>query len=130
MDDTPRAFFEELRSGILKKRTGQIALAVVVAEAIWRLLNSITWYLVMPVIGRFLQGQTESVLLARSTGKPIPWENLFGSLLEFLFTVIVVFYLNRWINKKPRLSQVNTDVEYSIVGEPPDLSSESGPTQN
>jgi len=34
MDDTPRAFFEELRSGILKKRVGQIALAVVLAEAI------------------------------------------------------------------------------------------------
>lgn len=118
MDDTPQAFLEELRSGILKKRVGQIALAVVLAEAIWRLLNSFTWYFVMPVIGRFLQGQTESVLLQRSTGNPIPWENLFGSLLEFLFTVIAVFYLNRWIKKKPHLPQVITDVESGGVRPP------------
>jgi large-conductance mechanosensitive channel len=32
MDDTPRAFLEEFRSSILKKRVGQIALAVVLAE--------------------------------------------------------------------------------------------------
>ena len=34
MDDTPKAFLEELRTSVLKKRVGQIALAVVLAEAV------------------------------------------------------------------------------------------------
>ena len=83
MDDTPKAFLEELRSSLLRKRVGQIALAVVLAEAAWRLVSSLTWYLIIPLIARGLRGNTESVLFAGSTNRPFPWENLFGSLLEF-----------------------------------------------
>ncbi|MCU1268827.1 MAG: hypothetical protein JWN74_121 [Acidobacteriaceae bacterium] len=121
MDDTPKAFLEELRSSVLKKRVGQIALAVVLAQAGWRLLNSFTWFFIMPVISRFFSGQTESVLFPGTRGKPIPWENLFGSFLEFLLTVIVVFYMNRWISKKPQPTEVSTETEYTLVGEPQDL---------
>jgi len=102
MDDTPKAFFEELRSGLLKKRVGQIALAVVLAQAVWRLMSSLVWYLIIPVIGRSLEGHTESVLFESAAQRPFPWEALFGSLLEFVLTVVVVFYLNRWIHNKPR----------------------------
>jgi large-conductance mechanosensitive channel len=116
MDDTPRAFLEEFRSSILKKRVGQIALAVVLAEAVWRLLNAFTWFLIMPIIGGFIQWQNESVLFARSRG-PILWENLFGSLLEFLLTIILVFYANRWIHSKARSPEENAEPEYSLVGE-------------
>jgi large-conductance mechanosensitive channel len=117
MDETPKAFFEELRSSILKKRVGQIALAVVLAEAVWRLVNSLIWYLIIPLIGRSLNGHTESVLFESATRRPIPWENLFGSWLEFILIVIVVFYLNRWIHRKPQPATEEVVTEYSSVGE-------------
>jgi large-conductance mechanosensitive channel len=117
MDDTPKAFLEELRSSILKKRVGQIALAVVLAEAVWRLVTSLTWYLIIPLIGKSLDGHTESVLFETATRRPIPWENLFGSILEFVLTVIVVFYLNRWIHRKPLPETEETEPEYSSVAE-------------
>ena len=101
MDDNPKAFLEELRSGILKRRVGQIALAVVLAQAVFRLLNSITWYLIVPLIGRALNGHTESVLFEDATRNPLRWDTLFGAFLEFTLTVIFVFYLNRWIRKPP-----------------------------
>jgi len=118
MDDTPKAFLEELRVSVLKKRVGQIALAVVLAQAVWRFISSLTWYLIIPLIGRVLEGHTESVLFERATAHPIPWETLFGSLLELLLTVIVVFYMNRWIQQKSREAVVeDIATEYSLVGE-------------
>jgi large-conductance mechanosensitive channel len=99
MDDTPKGLLRELRSSILRKRIGQIALAVLLAEAALQFLNSLTWYLIIPVIGRALRGQTESVLFEKSTESPIRWETLFGSALLLTLTVIVVIFLNRWIER-------------------------------
>lgn len=118
MDETPKAFLEEFRSSILKKRVGQIALAVVLAEAVWRLVNSLTWYLIIPLIGKSFQGHTESVLFESATTHPITWENLFGSLMEFVLTLIIVFYLNRWVQRKPDpapAAEVTT--EFSSLGD-------------
>lgn len=118
MDETPKAFLEELRSSILKKRVGQIALAVVLAEAVWRLVNSVTWYLIIPLIGKSLRGHTESVLFESATTRPLPWENLFGSIMEFVLTVIVVFYLNRWVHRKPvPPAMTRVEMEYNSVGQ-------------
>jgi large-conductance mechanosensitive channel len=119
VDETPKAFLEELRSSLLKRRVGQIALAVVLAQAVWRLINAVTWYLIIPVIGRALRGNTESVLFSGSTAKPLPWESLFGSLLEFALTVILVFYLNRWVQRKATQSAPAESVEpeYSSAGQ-------------
>ena len=129
MDDTPRAFIEEFRSAILKKRVGQIAIAVVLAQAVWRLINAFTWFLIMPIIGRFVERQTESVLFPRSSGTPISWENLFGSVLEFLFTIILAFYANRWIHTKPTRVEDNSELEYSLVGEPVDQRDRAAQTE-
>jgi large-conductance mechanosensitive channel len=119
VDDTPKAFLEEVRSSLLRKRVGQIALAVVLAEAAWRLVTSRTWYLVIPLIGRVLRGNTESVLFAGATNRPFPWENLFGSVVEFGLVVILVFYLNRWVQRKPMAAGITEDIEhqYSSTGE-------------
>jgi large-conductance mechanosensitive channel len=95
VDDSPKAFGHEFKSAILKKRVGQIALAVVLAEACLRFLGALAWYLVIPLISSRLEGHTESVLF---TSKPIfPWQQLFGSCLEFALAIIFVFYINRWI---------------------------------
>jgi large-conductance mechanosensitive channel len=117
VDDTPKAFLEEFQSSLLKRRVGQIALAVVLAEAAWRLVSSLTWYLIIPLIGRALRGNTESVLLGRATTNPFPLENLFGSLLEFGLVVILVFYLNRWVQQKPTTAITeDVDTEYNSTG--------------
>jgi hypothetical protein len=57
--------------------------------------------LIIPIIGKLLHGQTESVLFEAASTSPIRWDTLFGSLLEFVLVVIVVIYLNRWIQHKP-----------------------------
>jgi large-conductance mechanosensitive channel len=118
VDDTPKAFLEELRSSLLRRRVGQIALAVVLAEAVWRLVSALTWYLIIPLIGKALRGNTESVLFSGATTRPIPWESLVGSLLEFGLVVILVFYLNRWVQRKPTPTKTDdVDSEYSTTGE-------------
>ena len=127
MDDTPKAFFEELRSSLLKKRVGQIALAVVLAEAAWRLVTSLTWYLIVPLVGRALRGNTESVIFEKATTNPLPWESLFGSLLEFGLVVILVFYLNRWVQRKPTPATTeDVDTESSSTGEALQVEEASG----
>jgi large-conductance mechanosensitive channel len=118
VDDTPKDFLEELRSSLLRKRVGQIALAVVLAQAAWRLVTALVWYAIIPIIGKSLRGNTESVLFTGATTHPFPWDNLFGSLLEFTLTVILAFYLNRWIQRKPApVAMENADSEYSSTGE-------------
>ncbi|HEX3321495.1 MAG TPA: MscL family protein [Terriglobales bacterium] len=110
MDENPKAFLEELRSGILKKRVGQIALAVVLAQAVWRLLNAFTWYVLVPIIGKAISGRTESVLFESAARLPFQWESIIGSLLEFTLTVILVFYLNRWIKKPIALETATAEI--------------------
>jgi large-conductance mechanosensitive channel len=117
MDDTPRHFVEELKSSIFKKRVGQIALAVVLAEACLRFLNAVTWFLVVPAVGNVLNGHTESVLF--DTKQPFPVQQLFGSLLDFGLAIIFVFYVNRWVNKKP------LDSDSRALTEPATSSAES-----
>ena len=98
MDDTPGHFVHEFKSSLLKKRAGQIALAVILAEASLRFVNALTWYLVVPTIAALLKGHTESVLFETQTRAPFPWQPLFGSVLDFAIALIFVFYLNRWIH--------------------------------
>jgi large-conductance mechanosensitive channel len=95
VDDSPRAFAHEFRSAILRKRVGQIALAVVLAEACIRLLYALVWFLVVPFIAFLFRGHTESVLFPDRL--VFPWQQLFGSCLEFALALIFVFYVNRWI---------------------------------
>lgn len=78
MDDTPKAFLEEIRTSILKKRVGQIALAVILAQAVWRLIRAVTWYVFIPLVGRMFAGSGESVLFKKAAAVPVPWDNLLG----------------------------------------------------
>lgn len=58
------------------------------------------------------------------------WENLFGSTLEFLLTIIVVFYANRWTHTKPHCVEDKVEPEYSLVGEPLDRREEPAASQS
>jgi large-conductance mechanosensitive channel len=117
LDDSPKAFVEEFRSAILKKRVGQIALAVILAFSIWRLVYAVVYFLVVPVIGTLLFSHSTSILFDSRTYQ-IGYTQLFGALLEFVSMVIVVFYLNRWIHKRPRPAYKEDLPLFSTVGEP------------
>jgi hypothetical protein len=62
MDDTPKHLLDELRTDLLGKRLGQIALAILLGEAALRFVNSLVWYLLIPIFGRALENHTASVL--------------------------------------------------------------------
>jgi len=126
MDDTPQGLLVELRSSVLKKRIGQIALAVILAEAVFRLISQLTWYLIIPILGRLLHGQTESVLFEPATKNPVRWDTLFGSALEFVLVVIVVLYLNRWIQRKPSRPRDDDGMEPTPVEEESLIVEETG----
>jgi large-conductance mechanosensitive channel len=101
-DGSPAQFIDELKGAIIRRRIGQIALAVVLAEACIRYLNSLVWYLIVPLIANIVQGRTESVLFRAP--RTFPWQQLTGSTLEFIVAIVFVFYVNRWIHglSRPR----------------------------
>jgi hypothetical protein len=105
MDDNPKQFIDELRLAIVRRRIGQIALAVVLAEECIRYLSAIVWYLIIPVIAGLLEGHTESVLFPSQRNRSIPWLQLFGSTLELVTAIIFVFYVNRWLYGRNRPRQ-------------------------
>ena len=116
LDDTPQAFLEEFRSAILKKRAGQIALAMILALAVWRLVYTIVYSLIVPVLVTVLFRHSESVLFD-SRAYPIGYVQIFGGILEFLSMIIVVFYLNRWIHKRPQAVELENPAMFSTVGD-------------
>jgi large-conductance mechanosensitive channel len=102
MDDTPRQFLDELKFAIARRRIGQIALAVVLAEECIRYLNTLVWYMIIPAVANVLQTHTESVLF--QTRSRFNWELLAGATIEFFTAIIFVFYVNRLVHgrNKPR----------------------------
>jgi large-conductance mechanosensitive channel len=126
MDDTPKGFLGEFKSATLKKRVGQIALAVVLAEACLRFLDSLVWFLVLPIISSLLKGHTESVLF--ETKSAFPFDRLFAAILEFGAAIIFVFYVNRWIRgttptprvtptQDRRVGDLDPEVYYNLTGD-------------
>jgi large-conductance mechanosensitive channel len=114
-DDSPQKFLEELKHSIFRRRIGQIALAIVLAEASIRYLNALIWFLVIPVISNGLKGHTESVLFASQ--RAFPWDRLAASTLEIIAAILLVFYANRWMYglNRPRTIE---DIEPSDGSEP------------
>jgi large-conductance mechanosensitive channel len=108
-DDSPREFLDGLKLTIFRRRIGQIALAVVLAEACIRYLNSLVWYLVIPIISNVLANHTESVLLENR--RKFPLEQLAGNTLDFAAALIFVYFANRWIYNlsRPRPDKPETD---------------------
>jgi|RhiMetdeSRZDD1v2_1073273.scaffolds.fasta_scaffold786343_2 large-conductance mechanosensitive channel len=100
MDNTPRQFFEEFRSSILKEKIGIIAMAIILAQAVLRLTYALSSFLVMPLIARVFFGHTHSVLF--ESPAPFPYEQLLGALVDFALAIVVVFYINRWVRGLPR----------------------------
>jgi large-conductance mechanosensitive channel len=127
MDETPKGLLREFRASVLKKRVGQIALAVLLAQAALQLITTVTWYLIIPVLAKFLRGQTESVLFEKSADSPIRWDTLFGSVLIFLLVLILVLYLNRWVQRRSKPADLLD--EEPVISENEALTDTTGSTK-
>jgi large-conductance mechanosensitive channel len=117
-DESPKKLLEELKHSIFRRRIGQIALAIVLAEASIRYLNALIWYLVIPVLSNGLKGHTESVLFGSE--RTFPWDRLAGSTLEIIAAILFVFYANRWmygLNRPRKIEEIegNDSSESTIV---------------
>jgi large-conductance mechanosensitive channel len=111
MDASPKNFVQEFRSTILKRFVGQVALAVVLAEACLHFLNALLWFLILPAISGAMNGHSESVLF--QTKPVVPWERLFASVLEFILAIIFVFYAHRWIRGSSSTPSEHPEVDSS-----------------
>lgn len=125
-DESPKKLVEELKQSIFRRRVGQIALAIVLAEASIRYLNALIWFLVIPVISHVLKGRTESVLF--ESQRTFPWDRLMASTLEIVAAVLFVFYANRWmygLNRPRKHEEIETTDSPDTLAMPP---AESAPS--
>jgi|HubBroStandDraft_2_1064218.scaffolds.fasta_scaffold702319_2 hypothetical protein len=109
--DSPSQFIDGLKLTIFRRRIGQIALAVILAESCIRYLNALVWFLVIPAISNVLESHTESVLFKNR--RTFPWEQLTGNTIEFISALVFVYFANRWIYglNQPRHDEPVTDAE-------------------
>lgn len=80
---------------------GRILIGVVLGEAIWGFLASITTNLALPAMARFMGGDAQSPLYLGNGD--FKFAALFASLLELCFAGIVALLLNSWSQRTGRV---------------------------
>ncbi len=85
---------------------GRFVIAVVLGEAIWGFLVSITNNLALPAMARAMGGDTQSPLSLGKGDFNIP--GLFASTLELCLAAIVALILNSWSQRSRRVRVVRT----------------------
>lgn len=80
---------------------GRILIGVVLGEAIWGFLTSITTNLALPAMARFMGGDAQSPLYLGKGDFKVP--ALFTSLLELCFAGIVAVFLDSWSRRAGRV---------------------------
>jgi hypothetical protein len=98
MDETPKSPAPE--SSDSRRWIGRILMAVILGEAIWSLLVSITNNLALPAMARVVGGDAESPLYLGKGDFNIP--ALFASVLEVCFAGIVAVVLGGWSQRSER----------------------------
>ncbi len=120
MDDTPSAFFQELRDTVLRRSIGRIALAVLLALALLQLLNAIVVGAIFPILAYLFDPHHQSALFRDQL--PIPRYVLGAYFMQFVLAVIVVFYGNRWLFRP----KVHEEEEAAIAESDPSLNVDLG----
>ncbi len=92
-DATPQGFLKELTSAVWYRRAGQIALAVVLAQAALRLISGFVAYLLVPFVAGFVNSNSESVMFASKP--PYRWDPFAYLVLDFIVALIIFFYVGR-----------------------------------
>jgi hypothetical protein len=128
MEESPNT---ALSSSDSKKWIVRIVLALVLGQAIWGLVVSLTTGLLVPLTARVMGNDPASALYLGKGDIDIP--ALFISILEFCMAGIVAAILNSWVQKPPRMVRRKVATSGSIslqspaVLKPPVVSAPTAP---
>src|SRR5215475_4988942 len=89
----------------------KVIVAVIVAEAIWSFVVSLTNGLILPALARVMSGDPQSPLYLGKGDFNVP--AIFSSILELCLAGIVAVLLNQWSRSTPvrvRMKTVKTGV--------------------
>jgi hypothetical protein len=101
MNEIQQVAASELSPADSRTWIGRILIGVILGEAIWRFLASITADLVLPGMARFMGGDARSPLYLGKGDFNVA--SLFTSILELCFAGIVAVLLNSWSQKTRRI---------------------------
>jgi hypothetical protein len=99
MNEVPQGFSPDPPADS-RKWIGRIALALILAEAIWAFLVALTNDLIVPALARLMGGDAQSPLYLGTGDYNVP--GIFAAVLELCFAGIVAVLLNSWLQRKPR----------------------------
>ena len=109
---------------------GRILIGVVLGQAIWGFLASITNNLLLPALARFMGGDAQSPLYLGNGDFKVA--ALFTSFLELCFAGIVAVLLNSWSRRAVRVgvkslrpAPVSAPPQVPLVAPPADLPTSS-----
>jgi hypothetical protein len=101
MDEVLKVSGSELSPADSRKWISRIVIAVVLGEAMWGFLVSITNYLVLPAMATLIGGDPQSFFFRGRGDFNVP--ALFASGLELCLAGIMAFLLNSWSEKSGRV---------------------------
>jgi hypothetical protein len=112
MDEIPRTSSSESSTLDAGAWIGRVVIAVLVAEAAWGFIVSVTNNLVLPLLARTMGGDVQSPLYLGKGDFNVP--ALMTAVLELCFAGIVAVILNSFLQRKPRVTR-RTQVRVSSI---------------
>src|SRR5436309_14337933 len=106
MDEISKTSTPEYPALVSGRWVGLLVAAVVLAEAIWELLVSLTNNLFLPLMAKIIGGDPQSPLYLGKGDLNVP--ALFSSVLGLCLAGIVFVLLNHWSRRRPAPVRVNT----------------------
>jgi hypothetical protein len=106
MDEIPRTSSLEWSAADTGRWIGRVVIAVILAEAIWGFIASVTSNLVLPVLARTMGGDAQSPLYLGKGDINVP--ALFASVLELCFAGIAAAILNSVVQRKTKVIRVKS----------------------
>jgi hypothetical protein len=91
---------------------GRVVIAVLLAEAFWGFIVSVTNGLILPLLARTMGGDVQSPLYLGKGDLNVP--ALFTAVLELCFAGIAAVILNSFLQRKPRMTR-STQVRLSPI---------------
>jgi hypothetical protein len=112
MDEVSRTSSSESSTLDAGAWIGRVVIAVLLAEAIWGFIVSVTNGLVLPLLARTMGGDVQSPLYLGKGDFNVP--ALFTVVLELCFAGIAAVILNSFLQRKPRVAR-STQVRLSPI---------------
>jgi hypothetical protein len=124
MDETPRTPSSESSGLDAGAWIGRVVIAVLLAEAIWGFIVSVTNGLILPLLARTMGGDVQSPLYLGKGDINVP--ALFTAVLELCFAGIAAVVLNSVLQRKSRVPRklvrvISTPTQPSIPLQSPAL---------